>query len=94
MLKRWTTIFNLIVDTVNLLVPNASGSELQVHKGELLNVWIGSASTHPRIKSSDLLERDLDKINSSLHITTSLNDLFHAVYKEFNFTSNYPKDRG
>ena len=36
----------------------------------------------------------MDEIYSSLRITTSLNDLFRAVYKEFNFTENYPKGHG
>ena len=40
---------------------------------------------------SDLLERDLDEIHSSLRITTGLNVLFCAVYKEFNFIEKYHK---
>ena len=89
---------HLIVDTAKLLFPNSSENDIRLHKGDcwhhLRNVWKGSSSTHFSKKLSYLLEQDLDKMNSILHITTILNDFFHAVDKEFNFTSNYPKSHG
>ena len=81
-----------------MMFPNASDIGIIVHGGgcwyHLRNFWIGSASTHISRKLSDLLEQYLYKIQSSFRITTSLNELFRAVDKEFNFTEHYPKCHG
>ena len=54
-------ICDLVVDIANLLLLNASKSDIRVHKGEcwhhLRNVCIGSANTHLSRKFSDLLEQ-------------------------------------
>ena len=95
MQKNRRLLCDLIVDTSKLMLPNASESEIWVHEGgcwhHLRNVCIGYAVTHLSRKLSDLLERYLNQTHSSLRITTSLNDLFRAVKKDFNFSENYPK---
>ena len=60
----------------------------------LRNVWIGAINKDISTHLSDLIQEDLDNIDSRLRVSTKFDVVLLAVDKEFSLCCNYAKGDG
>ena len=60
----------------------------------LRNVWIGSITKHISKYLDDILDCDLEAIESSYRVSTIMDDVLRSIDKEFSLPENYPKGHG
>ncbi len=57
-------------------------------------MWIGAIEIHLSRKVTQILVEELALIPPHLHVKCNISNVCQCVYKEFNFTVNYPKSHG
>ena len=57
----------------------------------MMDIWIGAITKHMSSYLNEILACDLDVIDFRYHVSTMIDAVLRAVYKEFILPDNYPK---
>ena len=74
-----------------ILVERIDGAQDLDCMNHLRNVWIGGMEKSLSKYLNQMLRDNLDEIDSTLRVTTSISALIRAIDKEFSLSANYPK---
>ncbi len=77
-----------------ILVDRIDGAQDLDCMNHLRNVWIGGMEKSLSKYLNQMLQSNLDEIDSTLRVTTSISAVIREIDKEFSLSANYPKGHG